>query len=48
VVRGALIGIKGMRFFAYQTVVSITNRPLKLFSNRLQALDWLAKDDGAE
>jgi len=48
VVRGALLGIKGMRFFAYQTVVSITNRPLKLFSDRLQALDWLVKDDGEE
>src|SRR5882724_6463102 len=48
VVRGALIGIKGMRFFAYQTVVSITNRPLKLFSTRAQALDWLAQDDSPE
>jgi hypothetical protein len=48
VVRGALIGIKGMRFFAYQTVVSITNRPLKLFSDRLQALDWLVQDDSPE
>jgi len=47
VVRGALIGIKGMRFFTYQTVVSITNRPLKLFSDRLQALDWLVQEDGA-
>ncbi len=48
VVRGALLGIKGMRFFAYQTVVSITNRPLKLFSNRSQALDWLVQEDGLE
>lgn len=44
VVRGALIGIKGMRFFAYQTVVSLTKRPLKLFETRAEALDWLALD----
>jgi len=48
VVRAAVIGIKGMRFFAYQTVVSVTKRPLKLFNDRLQALDWLAEDDGGE
>jgi hypothetical protein len=48
VTRGALIGIKGMRFFAYQSVVSLTNRPLKLFNNRQQALDWLVKGDGEE
>jgi hypothetical protein len=46
-VRGAVIGIKGMRFFAYQTVVSITKRPLKLFDDRMQALDWLVRDDGS-
>ena len=45
VVRAAVIGIKGMRYFAYQTVVSVTQRPLKLFSDRTQALDWLAQDD---
>jgi hypothetical protein len=44
VLRAAVIGIKGMRFFAYQTVVSVTKRPLKLFSDRLQALDWLAEE----
>lgn len=48
VVRAAVIGIKGMRFFAYQTVVSITRRPLKLFDDRNQALDWLAQDGEAE
>lgn len=48
VVRGAVIGIKGMRFFAFQAVVSLTKRPLKLFDDRLQALDWLTQDDGAE
>jgi hypothetical protein len=37
-----------MRFFAYQTVVSVTNRPLKLFSDRQQALDWLVQDDSEE
>jgi hypothetical protein len=46
VVRGAVIGIKGMRFFAYQTVVTVTKRPLRLFGDRAQALDWLAQDDG--
>jgi hypothetical protein len=48
VFRGALIGIKGMRFFAYQSVVSLTNRPLKLFNDRQQALDWLVKEGGEE
>lgn len=48
VVRAAVIGIKGMRFFAYQTVVSITKRPLKLFDDRNQALDWLAQDGETE
>jgi len=48
VVRAALIGIKGMRFFAYQTVVSLTKRPLKLFDNRTEALDWLAEDGDSE
>jgi hypothetical protein len=45
VVRAAVIGIKGMRFFAYQTVVSVTKRPLKLFNDRVEALDWLAGDE---
>jgi hypothetical protein len=44
VVRGALIGITGMRFFAYQTVVRLTKRPLKLFETQAEALDWLALD----
>jgi hypothetical protein len=48
VIRGAVIGIKGMRFFAYQTVVTVTKRPLKLFDDRLQALDWLVKDGSGE
>jgi hypothetical protein len=48
VVRGAVIGIKGMRFFALQTVISMTKRPFKLFESRLQALDWLVQDDGSE
>ncbi len=48
VVRGALIGIKGMRFFAYQSVVSLTNRPLKLFNDRQQALDWLVQEGDKE
>jgi hypothetical protein len=47
-VRGAVIGLKGMRFFAYQTVVSITKRPLKLFDTREQALDWLVQDGDAK
>lgn len=48
VVRGAVMGVKGMRFFAFQTVVRLTNRPLKLFDDRQQALDWLAQDDDPE
>ena len=39
VVRAAVIGIKGMRFFAFQSVVTLTNRPLRLFSDREQALE---------
>jgi hypothetical protein len=48
VARGAVIGMKGMRFFAFQAVVSLTKRPFKLFEDREQALNWLAQDDGAE
>jgi hypothetical protein len=48
VVRGAVIGIKGMRFFAYQTVVRMTKRPLRLFGDRQEALDWLAADEDQE
>lgn len=48
VVRAAVIGIKGMRYFAYQTVVSLTKRPLKLFDNRIEALDWLARVGDSE
>lgn len=48
VIRGAVIGIKGMRYFAYQTVVTVTKRPLKLFDKREQALDWLVEDGGPE
>jgi hypothetical protein len=43
-----VIGIKGMRFFAYQTLVTVTKRPLKLFDDRLQALDWLVQDGSGE
>jgi hypothetical protein len=48
VVRGAVIGIKGMRFFAFQAVVSLTKRPFELFDSRQQAPDWLAQDDSPE
>lgn len=48
VLRGAVIGITGLRFFALKTLVSVTRRPIRLFDNRLQALDWLAKDEEAE
>ncbi len=47
ILRAAVIGVTGMRFFALQSVATLTNRPLKLFNDRLQALDWLAQDDGA-
>lgn len=48
VVRGALIGIKGMRFFAYQTVIKATNRPFKLFNSRDEALEWLVEGGDEE
>jgi hypothetical protein len=43
--RTAVIGITGMRFFAFQTVARFIRRPLKQFATREQALDWLAQDD---
>jgi hypothetical protein len=47
--RSAVIGVTGLRFFALKTIISLSKRPIKLFDTRLQALDWLAKDDdGAE
>jgi hypothetical protein len=48
VVRGAVIGVTGMRFFAFQAVISLTKRPFKLFDSREQALEWLAQEDGTE
>ncbi len=48
VLRGAVIGVKGMRYFAFQTVISFSKRPMKLFENRLEALDWLALDGEAK
>ena len=48
VFRSAVIGVTGLRFFALKTIISATKRSLKLFDTRLQALDWLAKDDETE
>ena len=45
VFRSAVIGVTGLRFFALKTIISVAKRPIKLFDTRLQALDWLAKDD---
>ena len=45
VVRGAVLGVKGLRYFAFQTIIRFSNRPMKLFEDRAQALDWLAEDD---
>ena len=45
VLRGAVTGVTGLRYFALKTIISASNRPIKLFDTRLQALDWLAKDD---
>lgn len=44
VMRGAVTGVSGLRFFMLQTIITVTQRPLKLFDDRLQALDWLAQD----
>jgi hypothetical protein len=48
VLRSAVIGVKGLRFFAFKTIITATNRPMKLFENREKALDWLAGDDDPE
>jgi len=48
ILRSAVIGIKGLRFFAFKTIVTATQRPIKLFEDRQKALDWLAEDDGLE
>jgi hypothetical protein len=48
VMRSAVIGVTGLRFFALKTLISVSKRPIKLFDNRLQALDWLAQEDEAE
>jgi len=45
VLRGAVVGVTGLRFFALKTLISVSKRPIKLFDTRLQALDWLANDD---
>jgi hypothetical protein len=45
VFRSAVIGVTGLRFFALKTIISAAKRPLKLFDTRMQALDWLAKDE---
>lgn len=46
VLRSAVVGVKGLRFFAFKTIITATNRPMKLFEDRQKALDWLAEDDG--
>jgi hypothetical protein len=48
VLRGAVLGVKGLRYFALQTVISFSKRPMKLFENRQEALDWLAQEGEAE
>lgn len=48
VFRGAVTGVTGLRFFALKAIVNVSNRPVKLFETRLQALDWLVKDDDPE
>jgi hypothetical protein len=45
VLRGAVVGVTGLRYFALQTIISVTKRPIKLFDTKLQALDWLAQDE---
>jgi hypothetical protein len=43
ILRTALVGVTGMRFFAFQTVAATLRRPIKLFEAREKALDWLAQ-----
>jgi len=45
VLRGAVVGVTGLRYFALQTIISVTKRPIKLFDTKLQALDWLALEE---
>jgi hypothetical protein len=48
VMRSAVIGVTGLRFFALQFIITVSKRQIKLFDGRSQALDWLAQDDASE
>jgi hypothetical protein len=48
VLRSAVVGVKGLRFFAFKTIIAATQRPMRLFEDRQRALDWLAEDDVAK
>jgi hypothetical protein len=43
--RTAVVGVTGFRTFMLQTIANAARRPIKLFNERLSALEWLIKDD---
>ncbi|HMF91048.1 MAG TPA: hypothetical protein VKL40_10405 [Candidatus Angelobacter sp.] len=42
--RAAVIGISGLQRLIYEAVKLFTKRTIPLFSNRIEALDYLAED----
>jgi hypothetical protein len=46
--RTALSGVSGFRSFMLQTIANATKRPIRLFKERVEALDWLVTDVDAE
>ncbi len=42
VVKSAVLGVMGLRQIAFNAVVSIARREMKMFNTREQALEWLA------
>jgi hypothetical protein len=43
--RTALSGVAGFRSFLLQAIADAAGRPMKLFKDRAQALDWLVSGD---
>lgn len=45
VVRSAVIGVSGLRQIAFNAIVALTRRNMRLFDSRDEALDWLVMED---
>jgi hypothetical protein len=48
VTRSAVIGVTGLLQIAFNGIVSLTKRNMKLFKSRDEALAWLVADDGKQ